>query len=97
MVSALLLVYKLKFIPHLGYEFDLNSSIPLESEQFNTIIATDVLKHMANLDLLMSEIATLLKPDGEIIIAVPFFYCLHEKSYDYFRYTEFAVKMFCQV
>lgn len=82
--------------PYLDYEVDLNNEIPLESNQFDTIIATDVLEHIARPKLLMAEIARLLKPNGKVIIAVPFFYHLHEKPYDYFRYTEFALRMFCE-
>lgn len=82
--------------PYLDFEVNLNEEIPLSSEQFDTILATDVLEHITKPDILMSEIARLLKPQGKVIITVPFFYWLHEKPHDYFRYTEFALKMFCE-
>ncbi|MDJ0677983.1 MAG: class I SAM-dependent methyltransferase [Calothrix sp. MO_167.B42] len=81
---------------YLDYEFDLNAEIPLKSEQFDTILITDVLEHIANPNKLMSEVARLLKPSGKIILTVPFLYWLHEQPYDYFRYTAFALNMFCQ-
>ncbi|MBW4685940.1 MAG: class I SAM-dependent methyltransferase [Komarekiella atlantica HA4396-MV6] len=81
---------------YLDYEVDLNTVIPLDSEQFDTILATDVLEHIAKPELLMSEIKRLLKSNGKIILTVPFLYWLHEQPYDYFRYTEFALRMFCQ-
>lgn len=82
--------------PYLDYEIDLNSEIPLESNSFDTILITDVLEHIEKPALLISEMARLLKPNGKIILTVPFFYWLHEQPYDYFRYTEFALKIFCQ-
>ncbi|WP_414584601.1 methyltransferase domain-containing protein [Scytonema sp. PCC 10023] len=82
--------------PYLDYEFDLNSTIPFESEKFDTILLTDVLEHIAKPELLMNEMTRLLKPNGKIILTVPFFYWLHEQPHDYFRYTEFALRMFCK-
>jgi SAM-dependent methyltransferase len=82
--------------PYLDYQIDLNDKLPLESEQFDTILATDLLEHIAKPDLLISEMTRLLKPSGKIILTVPFFYWLHEKPHDYFRYTEFALKRFCK-
>ena len=82
--------------PYLDYEIDLNREIPLQSEQFDTILITDVLEHIAKPELLIGEMARLLKPNGKIILTVPFFYWLHEKPHDYFRYTEFALRMFCE-
>ena len=34
----------------------------------------------------------ILKPGGKILLSVPFFYKIHEAPYDYYRYTEFALK-----
>ncbi len=81
---------------YLDYEADLNTVIPLDSEQFDTILTTDVLEHIAKPELFMSEIKRLLKSNGKIILTVPFLYWLHEQPHDYFRYTEFALRMFCQ-
>ena len=53
---------------HLDYEMNLNNEIPLPSEHFDTILATDVLEHITNPDLLWKEIARLLRQKGKIII-----------------------------
>jgi hypothetical protein len=34
-----------------------------------------------------------LRPDGEIVLTVPFVWILHEMPYDYFRYTPSALRM----
>ncbi|BAY91944.1 MULTISPECIES: class I SAM-dependent methyltransferase [unclassified Tolypothrix] len=81
---------------YLDYVFDLNDRLLLESEQFDTILLTDVLEHIANPEFLINEITRLLKPGGHLILTVPFFYWIHEQPHDYFRYTEFCIKRFCE-
>ncbi len=43
----------------------------IEKESLDLIIALDVLEHVDNLDTTFAELASLLKPDGEIIISGP--------------------------
>lgn len=81
--------------PHLDHEIDLNTKIPLADAQFDTILLSDVIEHVANIETLWSEITRLLRPGGKIILGVPFMYWLHETPYDYYRYTEFALRRFC--
>lgn len=82
--------------PHLDFEFDLNQSLPLEGEEFDTIVLTDVLEHIANPDSLWREMTRLLKPGGKVIVGVPFLYWIHEHPHDYYRYTEFRLRKFCE-
>ena len=74
---------------------DLNEHLEFEDLSFDTIILTDVLEHIYKPLNLIAEINRVLKPGGRIIVAVPFFYWIHEQPYDYFRYTEYSLsKMF---
>jgi SAM-dependent methyltransferase len=82
--------------PFLDHSFDLNRGIFLPSETFDTILATDVLEHVWNPDLLWQEMARVLKPRGKIILGVPFFYWLHEEPHDYYRFTKYKLQMFCE-
>jgi SAM-dependent methyltransferase len=75
---------------------NLRNNIPLQTEYFDTIIISDVLEHIPNPSNLFSEMYRILKKDGIIIINVPFFYWLHEMPYDYYRYSEFALKLFAK-
>lgn len=81
---------------HIDLACNLNENVPLESERFDTIICTDVLEHIAEPSRLMREIARLLRKDGNLILGVPFYYCLHEEPHDYFRYTRHALRKFCE-
>ena len=81
---------------HIDIECNLNDILPLSTESFDTIIITDVLEHINNPFLLWSEMSRILKPKGKLLIGIPFLFNLHDEPYDYFRYTEFAIKMFCE-
>lgn len=81
---------------HLDHELDLNQPLPFASGEFDTIILSDVLEHIAEPRALWVEMARLLAPNGRIILNVPFFYCLHECPHDYYRYTRFALQRFAE-
>ena len=82
-------------VSFLDYEFNLNEPFPMEDDYFDTILLTDVLEHISNPDNLWKEMTRVLKPGGKIIIGVPFIHLIHEAPYDYFRYTEFMLKKYC--
>ena len=79
---------------YLDFEFDLTKVLPFVDEEFDTIILSDVLEHIPQPEHLWKEMARILSIDGKIIMNVPFFYWLHEKPNDYFRFTEFALQRF---
>ena len=80
----------------LDYLMDLNKPFSLESESFDTVLLTDVLEHIYQPAQLLSEVARVLRRGGHCIIGVPFFYCLHERPFDFHRYTEFALRKMCE-
>ena len=82
--------------PHLDETWDLNQPLRAPDAQYDTVLLTDVLEHIAEPAALMAEIARLLKPNGKLIVGVPFYYWLHERPHDYYRYTEFALRRFCE-
>ncbi|MDR1762027.1 MAG: class I SAM-dependent methyltransferase [Bacteroidales bacterium] len=80
----------------LDFEWDLNQKLDFAEENtFETIILSDVLEHIKEPELLIKEMYRILKnkEDGsKILLNVPFYYWIHEEPYDYFRYTQFALK-----
>ncbi|MEO0685126.1 MAG: class I SAM-dependent methyltransferase [Cyanobacteria bacterium J06649_11] len=78
----------------LDYQCDINGVLPFRDNEFDTIILSDVLEHIAEPQKLWNEISRILSPNGRLIMNTPFFYQLHEKPYDYYRFTEFALKRF---
>jgi SAM-dependent methyltransferase len=80
----------------LDHRMNLNEPLSLESESYDTVLLTDVLEHIYQPAKLIAEVARLLRPGGHVIIGVPFFYWLHEKPHDFYRYTEFALRQLCE-
>lgn len=78
--------------PYIDRAQDLNKTLDFADGAFDTIILSDVLEHMRNPGLLMDEMFRILSVKGHVLLNVPFLYWIHEGPYDYFRYTEFALK-----
>lgn len=81
---------------HVDLEVDLNGTIPIDENTFDSAILTDVLEHIHNPGLLVSELNRILKPEGVLILAVPFFYWIHESPHDYHRYTKYALMQYME-
>jgi SAM-dependent methyltransferase len=79
---------------YLDYVHDINKRLPLDDNEFDTIILSDVLEHIENPTQLWNEMNRVLKKGGKLILNVPFFYWLHETPYDYYRFTEYALRKF---
>ena len=66
--------------------------MPIKDNSYNTIIATEVLEHCFEPEILLKEIYRVLKPGGLLFFTVPFVWNLHETPYDAYRYTPFALE-----
>lgn len=71
---------------------DFSKKIPYNDSQFNTIILSDVLEHISEPNHLFTEMNRILASGGKVLINVPFLYWVHEQPYDYYRYTNHALK-----
>lgn len=78
----------------LDFECDLNKPLPFSTWEFDSIIISEVLEHISSPEIIWSEMARILKPQGKILLSIPFFYKIHEAPFDFYRYTEFALKNF---
>lgn len=63
------------------------ASLPFLSESFDTVLLLEVLEHVSDADGVLAEISRVLKPEGRLLISVPFLYPLHDAPHDYRRYT----------
>ncbi len=79
---------------YLDREADLTQPLPFGDAEFDTVILSDVLEHIPEPVALCKEIARVLAPGGKLLMNVPFYYPLHEKPYDFYRYSEFALRRF---
>ncbi len=83
--------------PYLDVQTNLSERLPFDDGQFDTILLSDVLEHIADPGLLWDEMSRIVAPGGHVILNVPFMYCIHESPYDFYRYTGFALKRFAEI
>jgi len=81
---------------YLDKSCDLNAAMPYADETFDTIILSDVLEHLPEPARCWTEIGRLLAPGGKMLLNVPFYYQVHEAPFDFYRYTEFALRRFAE-
>lgn len=87
------------FSPHGTHAADLicfAESLPFPDQQFDTILCTEVLEHTRQPFQVMHELARLLKPNGHLILSVPFIYPIHEAPYDHWRFTSHGLAVLCR-
>ncbi len=70
----------------------LATDLKFESNNFDSILCTQVMEHVYDHNRMMKEIFRVLKPGGHIVLTVPFAWELHEEPYDFFRFTPHALK-----
>tara|TARA_A100001011_G_C14209363_1_gene799205 strand:+ start:254 stop:775 length:522 start_codon:yes stop_codon:yes gene_type:complete len=57
-------------------------------KKFDLVLCTNVLEHIFEIELAISNLTALVKQDGYLIISMPFIYPLHDEPEDYWRLTE---------
>lgn len=67
-------------------------NIPLQDGSVDCALATEVLEHCANPDLVIREAHRVLKPGGLLFFTAPFLWPLHDVPHDEYRYTPFALE-----
>lgn len=81
--------------PHSKENIDVLStaySIPFEDNFFDLAILTQVIEHLEEPQRALKEINRVTKIGGQLIIAWPFLYPIHEAPRDFFRYTSYGMR-----
>lgn len=66
--------------------------LPFDDASFDAVVCFETLEHVFNVDEVLKEIKRILKPNGKLLISIPFAYGEHEEPYDFARYTSFGIK-----
>ena len=61
-------------------------------KEFDVIICTSVLEHVFEFEKVIKNSYNALKTEGIFLLSVPCFYPLHGEPYDYWRFTEHALR-----
>jgi SAM-dependent methyltransferase len=67
------------------------SHLPFCDSTFDGVVSFEVLEHVFNIDQVLSEIHRVLKPNGLLLLSVPFAWDEHEVPFDFARYTSFGI------
>jgi len=62
--------------------------IPTKGSIFDGVICSELLEHVKSPESVLKEAYRILRPQGILLICVPFLYKIHSDPYDYGRYTE---------
>lgn len=65
---------------------------PLKDAEFDSILTTQVLEHVFTPEIFVAELNRVLKPEGKLLLTVPFVWDEHEQPYDFGRYSSFGLK-----
>lgn len=78
------------FAPYQDIEIitDLSKELPLLDEVCDIVLATNFLEHTPNPIFSIQESFRILRPNGQYIGIVPFLVGVHQRPYDFFRYTD---------
>jgi len=67
-------------------------SLPFKDGEFEFILSTEVLEHLKNPRLAISEMHRVLKKDGTLVLTTRFVYPIHDSPNDYWRFTEYGLR-----
>jgi SAM-dependent methyltransferase len=68
-------------------------ALPFRPESFDAILCSQTLEHVPEPQHALREMSAVLKPNGRLILTVPFLGDpLHQEPYDFYRYTPYALR-----
>lgn len=63
------------------------SCLPLVDESIDTVVMLEVMEHLRHPREALQEIARVLRPQGSLLLTMPFLYPMHDAPHDYQRLT----------
>jgi len=71
---------------------DIKDMSIIGSNEFDSLLSSQVIEHVDDIDLVFSEFQRILKPGGYLCLTFPFIARLHGSPYDYWRFSENGIK-----
>lgn len=66
--------------------------LPFDAASFDAVLCSQVLEHVFLPEEFLAEIRRVLRPDGRLLLAVPFMWDEHEQPQDFARYSSFGLR-----
>lgn len=63
-----------------------------EREQYDIILCMNVLEHVFNYQLAISNLYNAVRTGGHVVVFLPGYYPLHDEPHDYWRFTEHSIR-----
>ena len=64
-----------------------------DKDEYDAILCLSVLEHVPNFWEAIPRLHRALKPGGQLFVSVPCNFPYHDEPHDYYRFTEYAVRM----
>lgn len=71
---------------------DLEHSLPFKDKSVDIVLLTNLLEHVREPNAVLEECYRILKPGGMLLGTVPFMIQIHQRPYDFYRYTEYNLE-----
>ena len=78
--------------PEVDLVCDLTQRNPFHPARFDAIVLMNVMEHIFDTHAIMATLRQLLKPNGILIVAIPFMVKIHQAPVDYVRFTHYALQ-----
>ena len=71
-------------------------ALPFAGGSADAVLCTEVIEHVTDPGLMLSEFARVLAPGGFVLLTSPFTWQLHDEPHDYWRFTEYGLRLIFQ-
>ncbi len=86
------------FYPYPGVRVvcDLEDDLPFTDNSADIVLISNLLEHVREPNAVLKECHRILKPGGLLLGTVPFMIQIHQRPYDFYRYTEMNLRYLFQ-
>lgn len=74
--------------PNVNVVCNLLNPLPFQDNTFDVVIASNVLEHIPDARTVLLEARRVLRPGGRFVATIPFLMRMHQRPYDFHRYTD---------
>lgn len=76
-----------KILEDQTYVADVQAMPEVPADRYDAVLCSEVLEHVPAPSRALAEIHRVLRPDGVLVLTVPYLSRLHDEPHDYYRYT----------